>query len=399
MRKKFVYLDYASSTSVDPLVLKAMLPFLKGEFGNPSSSHQSGQRARGAVEKAREQVASFLGCSADEIVFTSGATEANNLAIQGVLKTINYKLRTGKPHIIISSIEHESVLAPVQELERQGRIEATYIIVGKEGIVDPVDVEKAIKENTVLVSIQYANSEIGTIQPIAEIGKIIRKRNESSVVGRGLSVIFHTDAVQAAPYLSCNIEKLGVDMLTLSSHKVYGPKGVGALYIRKGVSLRPFFWGGGQEQDLRPGTENVAGIVGMGKAVEQLSDPRAAVQTIRIRQLRDFLQKEVQKRISKALFTGSTTNRLPNNAHFLIEGVEGKDIVMLLDQKGIAVSTGSACSEAAQEPSHVLLAMGYSRTEALSALRITLGNPTKKEDVEKGVKALQKVVEQLRIRR
>lgn len=390
MRKKHIYLDYAASTPVEGKVLKAMLPFLKGEFGNPSSSHQIGQVARAGVEAAREKVGAFLGCSANEVVFTSGATEANNLAIYGVLSKLSLER---KPHVITSAIEHESVLAPVQELEKKGLIEATYITVGKEGIVKSADVEKAIQKNTILVSIQYANSEVGTIQPIAEIGKILKRYNGKDTARK---LLFHTDAVQAANYLSCKVEKLGVHLLTISSHKVYGPKGTGALYIGGGVFVAPIIQGGGQEREIRSGTENVAGIVGMGEAIAELSSPKNAVQAVKIRQLRDWFLKEAEKKIPEIMVTGSLQSRLPNNAHLLMKGIEGKDVVLLLDQKGIASSTGSACSERSQEASHVLCAMGYSKREALGALRITLGKHTKKEDMVKTLKVLQSVVEQLR---
>jgi len=392
MKKKFIYLDYAASTPVDQKVQKAMLPFHAREFGNPSSIHQFGQRSRASVEKAREQIATFLSCFANEIVFTSGATEANNLAIQGVLLNIAKK----KPHVVTSAIEHESILAPIQELEKQGVIEATYISVGKDGIAKPKDVEKALQENTVLVSIQYANSEVGSVQPIVEVGKILKRYK---IKNTSRPILFHTDAVQAALYLDCSVEKLGADLLTLSSHKIYGPKGVGALYIRKGITLSPLIFGGGQEQGMRPGTENVAGIVGMGEAIQEIQNPKSKIQNIRIRQLRDKFMKMILQRISGAELTGSLLQRLPNNVHVRLKGVDGKDVVLLLDQKGIAVSTGSACSESSQEPSHVLLNMGYQKTEARSALRITLGKHTKKEEVEKTLKILEKTVEQLRTKK
>jgi len=393
MKKKFIYLDYAASTPVDQKVKKAMLPFLRSEFANPSSVHQLGQRARAAVESAREQVAQFLSCFANEIVFTSGATEANNLAIQGIAKSSKFQDTNFKPHIITSAIEHESVLVPIKELEKEGRIEATYVSAGKDGIVNPKDVEMALKKNTTLVSIQYANSEIGTVQPIAEIAKIIKKYK---IQDTKYQILFHTDAVQAALYLPCSVEKLGVDLLTLSSHKIYGPKGVGVLYIKKGSAIHPLFFGGGQEQNIRSGTENVPGIVGMGEAVQEIQNPKSKVQNIRIRQLRDKFMKIIPQRISGAELTGSFAQRLPNNVHVRLAGVEGKDVVLLLDQKGVLVSTGSACSERSQEPSHVLLNMGYHKAEALGALRITLGKHTKKDEVEKTVKILQKAVEQLR---
>ena len=397
MKRNLIYLDYAASTPVDRNVQKVMLPFHAREFGNPSSVHALGQRSRAFVERAREQVAQFLAAFANEVVFTSGATEANNLAIQGIVRSRaleDKKARLlAKPHVITLAIEHESVLAPIQALEKEGMIEATFIQVGKEGVVNPTDVEKALKKNTKFVSIQYANSEIGTVQPIAEIAKIIKKYK---VQDTQYQILFHTDAVQAANYLDCSVEKLGVDLLTLSSHKIYGPKGVGILYIRKGILLHPLFFGGGQEQDIRSGTENVAGIVGMGEAVQELQNPKSEIQNIRIRQLRDKLMKIIPQRISGAELTGSVLQRLPNNVHVRIKGVEGKDVVLLLDQKGIAVSTGSACSERSQEPSHVLRVMGYSDKEALSCLRITLGKHTRKEEVEKTVKILEKTVEQLR---
>ena len=377
MRKKHVYLDYASTTPVDVKVQKAMLPFFRSQFGNPSSVHQLGQRSRAAIEKSREQVALFLGCSADEVTFTSGATEANNLAIQGIVHGAK------KPHVVTSAIEHESVLSPIQELKQQGKITTTFVTPKRNGIVDPSDVAKAVQKNTVLVSIQYANSEIGTIQPIREIGE--RLKNQEA--------LFHTDAVQAALYLPCRVEKLGVDLLTISSHKIYGPKGVGVLYTKKGIEISPLVRGGGQEQDRRAGTENVPGIVGMGEAVQELSNPKNAVQMVKVRQLRDWLLKQVPKSIPGAVVTGSRKDRLPNNAHFLIKGVDGKDVVFLLDQKGIAVSTGSACSELTQDPSHVLLSLGYTKEEANSALRMTLGKYTTKEEVQKTVKALKNIVE------
>ena len=379
---------------MDQKVQKAMLPFLRSEFGNPSSIHQLGQRAKAAVEKAREQIAAFLGCSSNEIVFTSGATEANNLAIQGCVRPGFTHSRV--PHVVIFAIEHESLLVQVKELEKQGVLRASYIPPGKDGIINPEAVEKSIKENTVLVSIQYVNSEIGTVQPIAEIGKIISKKNESSVVGRRSLVKFHTDAVQAANYLDCNVEKLRVDLLTLSSHKIYGPKGVGILYIRKGTAISPLILGGGQEQDMRPGTENVAGIVGMAEAIREVQNPKVRIQHIKMRHMRDKFVGDSKKRISDVEVTGSLEHRVPNNVHLRILGVEGKDVVLLLDQKGVAVSTGSACSERSQEPSHVVRALGCSNDEARSAVRITLGKYTRKEEMEKAFKALEQVVGQLR---
>jgi len=393
MRKR-IYLDYAASTPVDKKVLKAMLPYIRNEYGNPSSMHSFGQRARAAIEEAREKAAHFLHCSALEIVFTGGATEANNLAIQGVIKNFqfsifNFQTSKKKPHIVTSQIEHESVLGVCQQLEKEGTVQVSYVAPTKEGLVRQKDVEAALKPNTVLVSIMYANSEIGTVQPIAEIGKILKEQKD---------ILFHSDAVQAAHFLECNVEDLGVDLLTLSSHKIYGPKGVGILYVREGSSLRPLVMGGGQEFDMRSGTENVAAIVGMGVALEELEDPRLPVTNIKIRQLRDKLIKEILRRVPDSKLTGSQNKRLQNNAHFRFKGIEGRDLVIALDQKGIAVSTGSACSEKTQEPSPVLLALGLSVKDAESSLRITVGKYTKPEEIDRLVLVLSKVVVLLRKR-
>ena len=395
MRKR-IYLDYASSTPVDPKVLKAMLPYLKKEYGNPSSSHSFGQAARAAIEKAREQVAKFLDCKPLEVIFTSGATEANNLAICGLLRSfasqrLEAKLLL-KPHVITSQIEHESVLSPIQELEQQGIAEVTYVQPDKDGVVRVEDIEKAIKENTVLVSVMYANSEIGTVQPIEDIGAIIR---ELKTKNYKLKTVFPTDAVQAAQFLDCDVQKLGVDLLTLSAHKIYGPKGTGILFVREGVLPNPLVLGGGQEQGLRSGTENVAGIVGMGEAVEEIRNPKSEIRNIQIRQLRDQLIRAVLRNIPQSSLTGSLQARLPNNAHFCFEGMEGQELLMALNEKGIAVSTGSACSEKTNEPSHVLCALGMKASDVMSCVRITLGKHTNKEEIERTVKTLKIVLEKL----
>ncbi|MEK7509986.1 MAG: cysteine desulfurase family protein [Patescibacteria group bacterium] len=401
--KKRIYLDYAASTPIDKKVLEAMLPYLRKHHGNPSSTHGFGQKAKAAIEEAREKAAKFLHCSPLEVVFTSGATEANNLAIQGVIQYISNQTslleesparrQDAKPHIVTSQIEHESVLEPCKMLEKEGVAQVTYVPVTKEGFVRVEDVEKAIQENTVLVSIMYANSEIGTIQPITEIGQLLRKHNLQDATYK---ILFHTDAVQAANYLDCNVEKLGVDLLTLSAHKVYGPKGIGLLYVREGASLHALLGGGGQEGGLRSGTEDVAGIVGFGVALQELQNPRMLVVNIKTRQLRDTLVKKVLRRIPESVLTGSQEKRLANNTHFRFHGIEGRDLVLLLDQKGIAVSAGSACSETTQEPSHVLLALGLEQEEALSSVRITIGKYTKLEEIEKVIKVLTLGVAKLR---
>ena len=386
------------------------MPYLKRHFGNPSSTHQFGQKARVALELAREQVASFLHCKADEVIFTSGATEANNLAIQGVIRS-TLRLRSGqaKPHIVTTAIEHESVLEPCRTLEREGTAEVTYVVPNREGLIKVEDVKKAIQPNTILVSVMYVNSEVGTIEPIEEIGELLKgfpstplsfesepEGSSLRVEDRAGKILFHTDAVQAANFLECDVEKMGVDLLTLSGHKIYGPKGVGVLYRREKTFIQGIVEGGGQEDGLRSGTENVAAIVGMGVAVEELESPRRMIATITIRQLRDKLIKAVLRKIPDSELTGSSERRLANNAHFRFEGVEGRDLVIMLDQKGIAVSTGSACSEKTQDASHVLLALGFSKKVALSSLRITLGKQTKLEEIENVVKVLSQSVDRLR---
>ena len=375
-----IYLDYAATTPVDPKVLKAMLPYLKKEFGNPSSIYNFGQRALGAIDQARQTVADFLGCSASEIVFTGSATEADNLAIFGVIKAA----KISRPHIITSQIEHHAVLEPCHELEKQG-VEVTYLPVDKEGLVRVSDIKKAIKENTVLVSIMYANNEIGTCQPIVEISKVLTPK-----------ILFHTDAVQAVNYLDCDVKKLGVDLLTLSSHKIYGPKGVGALFVKKGTKISPLIHGGGHEAGLRSGTENVAGIVGLSQALKEIQDPKIKIQNIKTKHLRDKIIKTILKIIPDARLNGSSLQRLPNNVNLSFKGAEGEAIVIALDQKSIAVSTGSACSSKTLEPSHVLLALGFSEEEAHGSLRITLGRYTTQKEIEKFFKVLPPIIERLR---
>lgn len=374
-----IYLDYAATAPVDSKVLKKMLPYFKKDYGNPSSIHALGQKARFAIDEARKVVADFLGCDPDEVIFTGSATEANNLAVSGVVK------KGG--HIIISAIEHHAISEPCKILEKQGA-EVTYLPVNKEGLIQLPDLEKAIKNNTVLVSIMYANNEIGTVQPIAEIGRILKSQDHK--------IYFHTDAVQAANYLDCNVEKLGCDLLTLSGHKIYGPKGVGVLYVRRGTPIKPLVYGGGQELSIRSGTENVAGIVGMAGAIKEIQNPKTKIQNIRTRQMRDKLIKRILKLIPGSTLNGSSVFRLPNNVNFSFKGVEGEAMVIALDQKGIAVSTGSACSSKSLEASPVLLALGLSEEEAHGSLRIALGRQTTAQDIERFIKVFPPIVERLR---
>lgn len=387
MKQKKIYLDYAATTPLSPEVLREMLPYLKKDFGNPSSIHTLGQIAQEGLDRARERVANFLNCSISEIFFTGSATEANNLAIFGLIKA--FQKEGIKPHIITTQIEHHAVLEPCKELEKQG-VEITYLEVNKEGLVKLSALEKAIKQNTVLVSIIYANNEIGTIQPIAEIGKLLQITN-SKLKNK---IYFHTDAVQAVNYLDCDVEKLGVNLLTLSAHKIYGPKGVGVLYIKQGTLISPLIYGGGHESGLRSGTENVAGIVGLGKAIEEVKKSKKDIK--RIEKLRNKLIDNILKNIPKAKLNGSREHRLANNVNVSIPGAEGESMVIALDQEGIAVSTGSACSSRSLKPSHVLLALGLLPKEAHGSLRFSLGRYTQEEDINKVLAVLPKIVQRLR---
>jgi len=393
---KKIYLDYAASTPVDEEVLEEMIPYFSQKFGNPSSIHTFGQEAMEAVDKARQQVADFLGCGAGEIIFTSGATESNNLAIKGIIKaTKNEKLKTKNfvPHIITSAIEHHCVLNTGKVVQREGS-ETTFLKVDKDGLVNLEDMKKAIKENTILVSIMYANNEVGTIEPIAEIGEIIKEINIEREKNKLPKIYFHTDAVQAANYLDCDVNKLGVDLLSLSGHKIYGPKGIGILYIRRGTKIKSIQQGGEQEYNLRAGTHNVPGIVGIGKAISLIPKHRKKMEDIR--KLRDYLIDEILKNIPNTKLNGSREFRLPHNANFSFQGVEGESILMLLDQEGIAVSTGSACSSASLEPSHVLSAMGIPPEIAHASVRFTLGKDTTKEEIDFVLKVLIEKIKRLR---
>ncbi|MDD4989857.1 MAG: cysteine desulfurase family protein [Candidatus Pacebacteria bacterium] len=388
---KRIYLDNAATTKIDKQVFAAMEPYLKQDFGNPSSLHWFGEKAHEAVSKSRQQVADFLGCNFLEVFFTGSATESDNLAILGVVKAAQKK-GIAKPHIITSAIEHPAVLEPIKYLEKAGEIEATYLAVGKEGIIKIEDVEKSIKENTVLVSIMYANNEIGAIQPIAEMTAAIGRHPERS---EGSPYpLFHTDAVQGANYLDCNVNNLGCDLLTLSGHKIYGPKGIGILYKRKGVDLEPVIFGGHQEKGVRPGTENVAAIVGFGESLKNVLRSTAYVQ--QIKKLRDKLLNGILTSISGTFLNGSQENRLPNNANISFDGVEGESILMALNEKGIAVSTGSACASGSLEPSYVLMALGVGIERAHSSIRFTLGKYNTKKEIDYVLKVLPEIIKKLR---
>ena len=372
-------MDHSATTAVDPAVREAMLPYFSERFGNPSSLYSIGRQARRAVEEARQKVADLIGAKNEEIIFTGSGTESDNLAIKGIA----YKNRKKGDHIITSSIEHHAVLHTCNYLEAQG-FKVTYLPVSKEGLVAPADVEKAITPQTILITIMHANNEIGTIQPIEEIGKIAREKN----------IPYHTDAVQTAGKIPANVDALGVSLLSVSAHKMYGPKGVGALYIRKGTFIEPQLHGGGHERNLRSSTENVPGIIGFGKACE-LAKERMPDE-MKIAALRDSLIRGILE-IKDSYLNGHPTKRLPNNANFRFSYIEGESMILNLDMKGVSASTGSACSSTSLEPSHVLLAIGLKPEEAHGSLRLTLGRENTKEDVDYVVSTLPEIVNKLRM--
>lgn len=386
-----IYLDYAATTPLDKKILELMLPYFSEKYGNASSIHFHGQEATNAVDASRDQIANFLGSTPQEIVFTGGATESNNLAIQGVVKEFKKNNSEITPHVIISPIEHDSVLETVKDLGKNGLIKISYAPVDSEGLVLLDKLESLINDDTILISIMYANNEIGTIEPISQIGQMVKRKNES----RANKIIFHTDAVQAAGYLDCNVAKLEVDLLSLSGHKIYGPKGVSALYIKKGTSIEPIIFGGGQEYGKRSGTINVPAIVGLGWAVEELKNKSEYVEEVKI--LRDKLVKGVLESIPDSRLNGpQLEHRLPNNANFIFLGAEGESIVIMLDQAGIAASTGSACASKSLEPSHVLLAIGVPKEEAHASLRLTLGKHTTEQEIDKVIEVLPGIAGRLR---
>lgn len=394
-----IYLDHAATTPIDPRVLKAMMPYLEERYGNASSAHSFGQEAMAGVNKSRKTLADFLNCEIDEIIFTSGATESNNLAILGYLRLINYLIKKSDvgiktPHIITSQIEHPAVFAVCQALEREG-VEVTYVRVNKDGIVDVDEIKKEIKQNTVLVSIMYVNNETGVIQPIREIGKMIKKYNKNLIkgeLGKNIPIIFHTDATQAINYCNCNVKYIHVDMLSMSGHKIYGPKGIGALYLRKGLRISPISYGGHQENGFRSGTYNTPGIVGLGKAIEIISEK----ENIKILKFRDRIIKKISKKIPDVFINGSMQARIPSNINFSFKSVDGESVMIMLDMEGIAVSTGSACASGARNPSHVLTAMGISPRLAEGSIRITLGKYNTAQEIDYFIKKLAEIIEKLR---
>ncbi len=378
--KKQVYLDHAATTPFCSEAFSAMKPYLTGKFGNASSLHSFGIDAKKALAKSREQVAGVLGARDKEIIFTASGTESNNLAIKGVAENKNF---TG--HFITSSIEHHAVLETARYLEAQG-VSVTYLSVDRSGLVSSSDVVRALRPGTFLVSIMYANNEIGTIQPLSEIGGLIKKRQPNT--------LFHADAVQAPGLLELNVEKLRCDLLSLSGHKFYGPKGAGVLYVRRGTKLAPQVFGGGQEQGLRSGTENIPGIVGLAAAL--LSADKTRVKEIfRLTKLRNWLVSSICEKIPQAVLTGHPSERLANNVSFCFPGLEGEVLVLRLSERGFACSAGSACATGSFEASHVLLALGINDDAALGSLRISLGQTTRLSDLEAFLRVLIEEVEKL----
>jgi cysteine desulfurase len=375
-----VYLDYNATTPVDRSVLAAMMPYFAEKFGNASSIHSSGQGARDAVDAARESVAALVGAKPSEIVFTSGGTEADNLAIFGTAAAS----RKSRKHVLTTSIEHHAVLHACQELERQG-VEVTYVPVNGQGIVDPDEIRRALRPETILITVMHTNNELGTIQPIAEIGRIAAEAD----------VLFHSDAVQSAGKLPLDVTRLGVDLLSLSAHKIYGPKGVGVLYVRSDTPLEPQFRGGHHERDRRPGTENVPGIVGLGKAAE-LARTQLTEDAHTIGALRDHLEEALLEQLPAIRVNGNRGGRVPNTTNLLFSCTGGEALVIALDLHGIACSTGAACSSGAVEPSHVLTAIGLSPDEARSSLRFSLGRPTTGKEIDRALGIIPAVVERLR---
>ena len=378
-----LYFDHNATTPVAAEVLEAMLPFLTGNYGNPSSIHSFGQQARAAVEEARAEVARLLNCRASEVVFTGGGTEADNLAVLGAVRAA-VRRDGGRKHVVSSQIEHHAVLNACQALEKDG-VEVTYLPVGSDGVVDPDNVRRALRPETVLVTIMYANNEIGTIQPIAEIAAIARTHG----------ALMHTDAVQAAGKISLDAKALGVDLLTISGHKIYGPKGVGALYGRRSTRLEPLSYGGHHERDRRPGTENVAGIVGLGRAAA-LARRSLASESVRLAALRNRLECGILERVGEAAVSGDLTRRVPNTSSICFDYVEGEALVIALDLKGVACSTGAACSSGAIEPSHVLTAIGLRPEQARASLRFSLGRQNTEAQVDQLLEILTPVVAHLR---
>ena len=381
-----IYLDNSATTPIDPEVVEAMLPYLQNQFGNASSIHFFGQQARAAVDKARHQVAHLINARPNELVFTSGGTESNNLAIRGL---IDLERQKRPVHIVTTTIEHPAVKGVCEDLEKQG-CEVSYVDVQEDGLVRVDDIRAAVRDNTVLVSVMTANNEIGTLQPVDQIGRMVKELR-----AEGRKIYFHTDAVQAVGKIKVDVEALGCDLLSMSGHKIYAPKGIGALYVRRGVRLHAQNIGGRQERERRGGTEPVANIVAFGKACE-LADASLTAEATRLAQLRDELENGVLERITRVTRNGDQEHRLPNISNLSFEGIEGEGLLINLDMQGIAVSTGSACSSGSLEPSPVIRAIGRNDELARGAIRFSLGRLNTKADIERTLEVLPTAVENLR---
>lgn len=378
--KKSIYLDYAATTYTKPEVVEEMMPYFTEQFGNPSSVYTFARKSKSAVEAAREKVAKAIGANTDEIYFTAGGSESDNWALKGIA----FANKKKGNHIIISAIEHHAMLHTCDFLKKNG-FEITYLKVDENGFVDLEELKASITNKTILISVMFANNEIGTIEPVEEIAKIAHEHD----------VLFHTDAVQAVGHVPIDVKKMGIDLLSLAGHKFYGPKGVGALYIKRGTRIESLVHGGGQERSRRGGTENLPGIVGLGKAIE-LATENIEAKNEKIRALRDMLIEGITEKIPYAKLNGDRTKRLPGNVNFSFQFIEGESLLLLLDMKGICASTGSACSSGSLEPSHVLLALGLPHEMCHGSLRLTLGEETTKEDIDYVLEVLPPIVERLR---
>src|SRR3989338_6691805 len=389
--KKEIYLDHAATTPLDKEVLKEMMPYLSEEYGNPGSFHQKGLAAKKAVDQAREKIAGILNCSSEEIIFTSGGTEGDNLVVKG---TAFARMGEGK-HLITTKIEHKAILEPCRYLEKEFGFKTSYLSVDKYGLVTAEQVKKALTAETALVSVMYANNEVGTIEPIAEIGEMIEQENKIREKRGWTKVYFHTDACQAANHLTLDVKRLKVDLMTLNGGKIYGSKGTGLLYVRKGINLHPLLHGGGQEGGLRSGTEDVGGIAGLAKALE-LAERMKTKENARLVKLREKLISGIKQRIPHALLSGHAVKRLVNNIHFCFPGIEGESLILHLNEKGIYAATGSACNSRELKPSYVLLALGISKKVVHGSLRLTLGRETAEKDIDYVLEILPPIVEMLR---
>lgn len=382
-------MDYAATTPVSPEVMSEMLPYFSEKCGNPSSIHSAGEEAQQGIIEARGRVAEFLNCETNEVIFTSGATEGNNSVIKSVVNNPKISLE-GTPHIIVSEIEHDCVLESAKRLMRERAAEVTFIPVDNDGRVTVASVRGAIQPNTVLVSVMYVNNETGAIQPIEEIGKLLSDINRD----RTAKIIFHTDAAQAVNYLDCDVKKLGVDMMTLSAHKIYGPKGAGVLFVKKGSPFQSFMNGGEQEFHMRAGTHNTPGIVGLGAAISRIKENHPKNEELK--KLRDMMIDGILSSVEDSFLNGSKESRVHNNVNIRFNGTEGEAILVLLDREGISVSTGSACAAKSLSPSHVLKAMGLSDLDAHSSIRFSLGRYTTEDDVKKLIEVLPGIIQKLR---